>query len=599
MLRHITLGLLFYCAFELMPQTAYANEPLASIEGNLPSALKTLLLDVIGEVDEPPRSLAQARRSVKKARESAMSVMRSQGYYGAEIEARVIEVPSNIESDQRSKLRSVITIISGPQFTISASEIKYAHIESVNFVPKIPKDRLKTIILDVGAPALAAKIVASELQLVNYLNANGYPDAKALKRGAIVDHATQTMALSYNIDTGLKTRFGEIKLVGTASLSKPWPRMVAPFEPGDMFDARALNTLSARIASTGVFAGVTAELETDVTENNDDTVTRNVELNIEQGAVNTMSGELGISTTQGSGLDLAYERRNFIKYAQTLKLSSSVRTNQISLGADYNIPFAWRVDRELDFGTMIAREDTDAFSGERITGNVLLTQKFTKSFKVGLGFGLEASRYENSGEDITAYLFDGLGRATYDTRNSLFDPQSGYLLEATVTPSYNFGEEEGFFTAASLGGSHYRRLSSRFIAAGRVKIGTIFGGNLSTIPLNRRYYGGGGGSVRGFGYQSLSPLNRDGDRIGGRSIAEAGAELRYKGQGPIGFAAFVDTGSVTQKEYPDFSDIRAGAGLGLRYFTSFAPLRADIAVPLNKRAGDNPVQIYISIGQAF
>ena len=45
--------------------------------------------------------------------------------------------------------------------------------------------------------------------------------------------------------------------------------------------------------------------------------------------------------------------------------------------------------------------------------------------------------------------------------------------------------------------------------------------------------------------------------------------------------------------------MRAGAGLGLRYYAGFGPLRADIAVPLDKRTGDADFQIYISIGQAF
>ena len=594
MLRHIPFSFLLYVLFCLNAQLANAAEPLASIEGELPEALKTLVEDVIGEAEIAPRSLSQARRRVTKASESAMSVMRSQGYYGAEIDARVIESPASRDAATRTPPQPVLTITLGPQFTIGSVDIVYS-----DNPPDIAQKTFDTIKLRSGDDALAVKVVAAELQTVNYLNANGFPDAKSSKRKVVVDHNLKTMAVTYNIHAGQKTRFGEIEQIGTAYLTKSWPMMVATFKTGDEFDARKLNALSSRIIGTGAFEGAAATLSDDATPNNDGTVTRNVLLNVEQGAINTVSGELGFSTTEGSGIELKYQRRNFIGNAQTLTLSSSLKTNQIGFGANYNIPFAWRVDRELDLGVEMAREDTDAFSGDRIGGSALMTQKLTENFKLGLGLGLEASQFEENGLKTTAYLFEGLGRSTYDSRNSLFNPETGYFLEANIIPTYNFGEEDGLFTTATLGGSTYRRLSETLVAAGRAKVGTIFGGDLSTIPLNRRFYGGGGGSVRGFGYQSISPINAAGELTGGRSISEIGAELRYKGEGPLGFAAFVDAASVTEKERPDLDDIRAGAGFGLRYHTSFAPLRADIAIPLNKRERDNAFQIYISIGQAF
>ena len=590
----LKLGLLCCCANACMASNVYASEPLATIKGDLPEDVRILLNEVLGEVETPARSLAQARRRAVKAGESALSVMRSQGYYGADIDVRVTETPASADATTRLPPQPTLTITPGPRFTVSSLDVVYT-----DAAPDIAQETFNKITLAPNAPALAAKVVAAELQAVNYLNAHGFPDAKAGERKAVVDHAAKKMAITYNITVGQRTRFGEIEQTGTAYLAKSWPKMISPFKPGDEFDTRKLNLLASRVIGTGVFDGAVATLSDDSIPNGDGSVTRNVLLNVEQGAINTVSGEVGFSTSDGSGLDLTYERRNFIGYAQTLTLSSSLKTNQISFGTDYNIPFAWRQDRELDLGAELAREDTDAFKGDRVGGNILLTQKISKNFKVGLGFGLEASKFEENGEDVTAYLIDGLGRATYDSRNSLFDPKKGYFAEAALIPSYNFGEEDGLFTTATLGASTYRRVSDKIVLAGRAKLGTIVGGSLETIPLNRRFYAGGGGSVRGFGYQTISPVNAQGEPIGGRSVSEVSAELRYKGESPIGFAAFVDAGSVTQKENPDFDDIRAGAGVGVRYFTSFAPMRADIAIPLNKRDGDNSFQIYISIGQAF
>lgn len=592
--RHSLAIIVCSLAAGLIAPGALAKEPLAAIEGDMSGELKELINDVMGQTQDPPRSLAQARRRVTKARESAMSVMRSQGYYGAEIEAKVVEPPAAADADKRRPPRPVLSIAPGRQFTIASLDVVYS-----DNVPDVAGEARRKINLSAGDPALAAKVVAGELRAVNYLNATGFPDAKAETRKAVIDHKTGTMSVTYNIRAGRKTRFGQIRQTGTAYLVKSWPRMIAPFEPGDEFDARKLNALSSRVIGTGVFDGATATLSDEAVQNDDGTVTRDVILDIEQGAINTVSGEVGFSTTDGSGIDVSYERRNFIGYAQTLTLSSGVKTNQISFGADYNIPFAWREDRELDLAAEIAREDTEAFSGERAGVSTLMTQKINKNLKAGLGFGLEASQFEEDETDVTSYLFDGLARATYDSRNSLFDPEKGYFAEAAVVPTYNFGDDSGLFATASLGASTYRRVSDELVVAVRAKVGTILGGDLAAIPLNRRFYAGGGGSVRGFGFQTISPEDEAGDLIGGRSVSELGAELRYKGDGPLGFAAFVDAGSVTQKEAPTFSDIRAGAGVGVRYYTGFAPLRADIAVPLNKRSRDEDFQIYISIGQSF
>ncbi|WP_418152333.1 autotransporter assembly complex family protein [Litorimonas sp. RW-G-Af-16] len=578
----------------LLPSIAMADEPMVQIEGTASQSLRDTILSVLGPVDAAPRSMAQARRRAKEAAAQAESVLRSQGYYSADVIATVRERDTTKKSDKRNAPTPTLTINSGPQFLFSEISVKYADTS-----PSIAEDIRRAIVLKPQDAAIAANVVAAELRAVNLLRSKGYPEAKALPREAVVDHATQTMRVTYRISAGPLTRFGEIEQSGTAYIAKTWPKMVAPFEAGEIFDDRKLNRLSSRVIGTGAFDSASATLGDTVTKNEDGTVTRNVFLNVDQGAINTISGEVGYSTTDGSGIDVIYERRNFIGYAQTLRLIGTAKTNEISAAVAYNIPFAWRVDRELDLGASVSREDTDAFTGERARANALMTQKLSRKFKVSLGAAFEASQYEEEGVEVRSLLFDGLLKANYDSRNSIFDPETGFLILADVTPTYNFGDDDGFFTNAEVSGATYKRVSDNFVLAGRLKAGTIFGADQTSVPLNRRYYGGGGGSVRGFGYQSISPTNANGDLIGGRSLAEGSVEVRYRGSGKLGFVGFVDAGSVTRSDLPSFGDVRYGAGVGVRYYTSFAPLRADIAIPINKRDSDNSVQVYISIGQAF
>jgi translocation and assembly module TamA len=56
---------------------------------------------------------------------------------------------------------------------------------------------------------------------------------------------------------------------------------------------------------------------------------------------------------------------------------------------------------------------------------------------------------------------------------------------------------------------------------------------------------------------------------------------------------------VSVEQFPDFKDVKVGAGIGLRYMTPFGPLRMDAAVPLNRDESDPRFGIYAGIGQAF
>jgi translocation and assembly module TamA len=139
------------------------------------------------------------------------------------------------------------------------------------------------------------------------------------------------------------------------------------------------------------------------------------------------------------------------------------------------------------------------------------------------------------------------------------------------------------------------------LLAGSVRaFGVLVGGDgLADIPANRRFYLGGGGSVRGYSYQEISPRNSNNDETGGRSYVNTSVEARIAITDTIGIVPFIDAGTVSASTTPDFSDIRAGAGIGLRYQTPFGPIRLDVAMPLNKYPGGTSYGIYAGIGQSF
>jgi translocation and assembly module TamA len=140
------------------------------------------------------------------------------------------------------------------------------------------------------------------------------------------------------------------------------------------------------------------------------------------------------------------------------------------------------------------------------------------------------------------------------------------------------------------------------VLAGRIRLGSIFGADAPSIAPSRRFYSGGGGSVRGYGYQRVGPLDFENDPVGGKTLTEFGVEARFRLKafgGNFGVVPFLDGGSLTNSITPSANHWQFGAGLGIRYYSSFGPIRIDIGTPLNPRHGDGPIAVAVSLGQAF
>ena len=162
------------------------------------------------------------------------------------------------------------------------------------------------------------------------------------------------------------------------------------------------------------------------------------------------------------------------------------------------------------------------------------------------------------------------------------------IVSPTTSPSGHWPNFRN--SASSLSSSFFRR------------VGVRFGADAPSVAPSRRFYAGGGGSVRGYGYQRVGPKNFEGDPIGGKTLTEFGVEARFRLNafgGNFGIVPFLDGGVLTNKVTPEFDGWQFGAGIGLRYYSSFGPIRIDVGTPLNPREGDGPVAVAVSLGQAF
>ena len=124
-------------------------------------------------------------------------------------------------------------------------------------------------------------------------------------------------------------------------------------------------------------------------------------------------------------------------------------------------------------------------------------------------------------KDTRGFLIAALPLSlAYDGSDNLLDPTRGFRLGGHFSPEISFHGGKFTYARAQIDASAYHRVSDSVVLAGRVRFGTILGASSFDLAPSRRFYSGGGGSVRGYGYQQLGPKDVDGDPIGGRGLAE-------------------------------------------------------------------------------
>jgi translocation and assembly module TamA len=271
-----------------------------------------------------------------------------------------------------------------------------------------------------------------------------------------------------------------------------------------------------------------------------------------------------------------------------------------------------RRDQTVSLQAAASKVDRDAYQARTIQlgaaierqSNIIWRKKWTYSLGAEVLATDERGVFDDSTTKETRTFFIAALPASlrYDGSNDLLDPTDGFRLGGRISPELS--AHGGRFNSArlQLDASAYRPISSGTVVAGRLRLGTILGAQSSQIAPSRRFYSGGGGSVRGYGYQQLGPRDADGDPIGGRGLAEFALEARVRLKafgGNFGIVPFLDGGTLTGDLVPDFGKWQIGAGIGARYYSSFGPIRVDVGTPLNPRSGDARLAVVVSLGQAF
>jgi translocation and assembly module TamA len=545
--------------------------------------------DNVGEID------ARAEADVETIRR----LLESRGYYAGEI-----AVDSQPVEGSDGVARIVITVAPGERYTFA--DIRFT-------LPGPAPEPLIRDALDlrVGEPIDAAEVIAGESRVRLRLPEQGYPFVEIGPRDVLLDDATRTGIYTLPVNSGPLSSFGTIRLEGARPFSEEHAAVLARFDTGEIWDSRLVEDYRKAMVATGLFSTVAVRPVDTGRRTGEGAAVVDLVAATELGPQRTLAASAGYGTGQGFRLEGLWRHRSLFRPEGAVTARAVAGTREQRLAGELRFSNFGQRDRSLAFVADAAREDFDAYDAQTLTLSARLARESTpiwqKRWTYAVGVELIGSRERErgdvrrrSGRD-TFFIGALPGQLGYDTTDSLLDPTRGFRITGRVSPELSFQSGTFGYVRTLADASAYHPATDRLVVAGRVRGGVILGAERDRIAPTRRYYAGGGGSVRGYGYQDIGPRDAEGDPLGGRAIFEAALEARYRfsafGQ-ELGVVPFIDAGNVYPNG-PRIDGLRYGAGIGARYYSPIGPIRLDVATPLNPRDGDPSVAVYVSIGQAF
>ena len=542
-----------------------------------------------------------ANRSVVGAntradRQLLLDLLSSEGFFDATVDVSV-ERPTVAGEP----ITIVLAVVPGKRYylgsvTFDAPSLVPPDLITSNFVPKS------------GDPIVADVIIGAEANISVKLPQNGYPFAKVGARDILLDAERGTGDYTLPVETGPRSYFGNILTLGNTAFDADHIAILRRFKTGDLYDSRLVDDLRAALTATGLLSTVAVEpLASGETAPNG-TPYADLLVRQEAGPPRTLAASAGYGTGQGFRAAGSWTHRNLIPPEGALTVAGVLGTLEQSLGASFNRSNAGRRDRNFEASVTALHSNFDAF--DAYTGRLgasisyVSTPIWQKKLTYSLGVELLATsetRFDlrRSVRDRQLFYVAALPtQVGFDTSDDLLDPTKGFRLNLRLSPETSLGDGSRFYVRGLVEGSYYQSFGGNIVLAARARVGSIVGTTRQSLPPSRRYYAGGGGSVRGFGYQQLGPRDPENNPIGGRSVNEAAAEVRYR-FGNFGIVGFVDAGQIYESSRPQFDRWRFGVGIGGRFYTNFGPMRLDLATPIDRQPGESLITVFVSLGQAF
>jgi translocation and assembly module TamA len=536
-----------------------------------------------GEVDSEFALQRRAAADINRLDAAA----RAAGYYDAKLSYEI--------DKRREPWRLTVKVALGDPYRLR--EVKVI-LPGGGVPPLAERFDIAALGLELGMRAQSAPILAAEDKLLSYYTTRGYPLANVTGHQAIIDRADRSMHVTFTLVPGPVASFGKTEISGLTSVNRDFIEKRLAWKEGERYDSHKVDATQQTLIASNLFATVRIAPADKVSA--DGRIP--MRISVTERRARSIGAGIYYDSSLGFGAKAFWEHRNLFGEGELLHIEVTGGQSDDGLLAQFKRPAFLVLGLDLRSEASIGKLMTDAYDTRQAKFFTGLDYKFDSQITGGIGAEVLNGRVD---DDTGTQNYTLAGVPAYihrDDTDDLLNPTRGTRLGFSATPFVALDGNSPDYFQAKLSASGYQSLDAdhRFILAGFTNIGSITGTSLDSLPRDLRLYEGGGGSVRGYGFQRAGPLDVFGNPIGGISSLDLGVELRTRINDTFGLVTFFEGGSVYDTTLPDLSQrLYWGTGVGVRYFSPIGPLRFDIATPLDRRPSDSIIQIYISLGQAF
>jgi len=560
-------GLLLVSATEL----AAAELDVRIEPGN--RTLRENIENHIGDLGD--RDERELLRYSRIAREQAQKAFQALGYYNAAIDSEVIAGESprlslRVKPGPPVRLRTVRVRVEGP-----AAELK-------SF--QNPQGALEP-----GTTLNHGRYEEVKQRIANQASRFGFFEGRFTRQRLAIDPRENFADIELVFESGPRYHLGEVSFEGDAPFDADLLERMVPFEPGTPYDSEWVAELSQALQSSGYFEGV--RVDANPANASEQRIPVSVLLTTRE--PRTLGLGLGFSTDVGPRIRLDWTRHWVNPQGHSYGAEAELSAPRQNVGLWYDVPLDPPLTDKLRYAGGYQYEelgDNDSLS-RLLTVGPEWHRRLDNGWKRVWSLKWQHEEYR-LGDDsgVSTLLMPGIAYSLLRSDNRI-DPNRGYRLEFELA-----GAKQGLMSDADLIHANAMlkglgTLFERHRFLGSVQLGANITDEYTQVPPSLRYFAGGDQSVRGYDYQSLSPTNSDGDRIGGRYQFAVSAEYQYSLTEKWRVATFVDQGNAFNSA--DFPSLKSSVGVGVRWVSPVGPIRLDLAHPLD---GDGGVRLHFSMG---
>lgn len=532
--------------------------------------------------DDEQLSVSTTRRLYARAVDEIKLSLQPFGYYKPVIKSRLDEQPGTA-GDEIPDFVAHFSITLGPQ-----TQFRQITVEVLGSAAELSeiKDALKVPGIATGQPLSHPAYDELKARLLQLSYRAGYLDADyataALKVFPNINVADATLIL----DGGKRYFFGQVTIEQDI-LAPAFVERYIKIQPGEPFNTERLIDLQLSLADSAYFTGITIDVRRAEAIDNHIPVV----LSPKPAKRRKYSTSLGFGTDTGPRAGAGLQVRWLNRLGHRFETNVQGSSQQLALGAEYRLPI-YDVDTDqLAFffnveDDQVADADTSEISiGTRLESNwwIFRRQLYLRLRSESFSFGDEPS-------DRATLLTPGI-ELSYQRVDDITYTRKGFSASLDIHGGIESPLTETTFLQTRLSAHSVIPLASRARLLLRGEVGFTNTKHFDELPPSERFYTGGDRSVRGYAYESLTPIDDKGNEIGGRYLSNASIEVDYLVRGNLGVAAFYDTGNATRELQTDF---KSAIGVGFRYRTQIGMIRIDLAHPLDDDSSN--FRLHLTVG---